>query len=75
MDLCGGKAGGGQVDGCVLAGGEPILDDGDEMVCEALLLLEDGLALEVAVESEIGDGGIFGDGLTNVFQREGGCFE
>lgn len=75
VDLRSGKAGGGQVDRGVLAGGETVLDDGDEMVCKALLLLEDGLPLEVAIESEIGDSGIFGDGLTNVFQRERGCFE
>ena len=74
-DLRGGEAGGCEVDWGVLAGVETLLNDGDEAVCEALLLLESGLTLRVAVDREVGDGGVFGYALADVFEAEFGCIE
>src|SRR5271154_4045410 len=74
-NLRGGKAGGGEIDGGVFAGVEPLLNDADEAICEALLLLERGLTLHIAIEGEIGDGGVLGYAFTNVLEGEFGCIE
>ena len=72
-DLCGGEAGSGEIDRGVLAGVETVLNDANEAVGETLLLLESGLALQVAIEREIGDSGVLSYAFSNVLEVEVGC--
>src|SRR5260370_29955946 len=69
-DLRGGEAAGCEIDGRILANVEALLNDADEAIGEALLLLERGLALHVAIERKVGDGGVFGYTFTNVLEVE-----
>jgi hypothetical protein len=70
--LRGGEAGGGEIDGGVLAGVKTILHDANEAVGEPLLLLKRALAAHVAVEREVSDRGVFGYTFTDVLQVEFG---
>src|SRR3981189_762709 len=74
-DLRGVEAAGCEIDGRILAGVEALLNDADEAIGEALLLLERGLALHVAIEREVGDGGVLGYTFTNVLEVEASCIE
>ncbi len=65
----------GEVDRGVLSGVETVLNDADEAVSEALLLLECSLALYVAIEREVGDGRVLRYSFTNVLEVEIGRIE
>src|SRR5258708_4906020 len=73
--LRGSETRGGEIDRGILAGVETVLNDVDEAVSEALLLLERCLPLHVAIECEVGDGSILGYAFTNVFEVEVGGIE
>ena len=68
-NLGGGETAGGEIDGCVLADVETVLNDADEALGEALLLLQRGLTLHVAIEGEVGDGGVLSYAFANVLER------
>ena len=75
FDLRGGEAGGSEFDRSVLAGVETLLNDGNETVGVALLVAESGFALEIAVEGEVGDGGVFCHSFAGIFEVEIGRVE
>ncbi len=64
-----------EADWGVLTGVETILDDGHEAYCEACLIVKRGLTLGVAIECDVGDRGVLGDGLAHISERKIRCNE
>ena len=74
-NLRGGETAGGEIDGSVLASVEALLNDADETIGEALLLLKCGLALQVTIECEVGDGSVLCYSSADVLEVEAGGIE